>query len=75
MIKITLKDGSVKEVEKGMSVYDVAASISGRLAKEAIVGTVNGKTVDLSYKLEEDCELNILKFEDSEGAHAFRHTG
>jgi threonyl-tRNA synthetase len=44
------------------------------LAKEAVVGTVNGKTVDLSYKIESDCELSILKFEDSEGAHAFRHT-
>jgi len=74
MLKITLKDGSIKEVEQGTSVYDVAASISGRLAKEAIVGTVNGKTVDLSYKLMEDCELSILKFEDSEGSHAFRHT-
>lgn len=74
MIKITLKDGSVREVQKGTTVYDVAASISGRLAKEAVVGAVNGKTVDLSYKLEEDCELSILKFDDAEGAHAFRHT-
>ncbi len=74
MVKITLKDGSVKEVPRGTSVYDVAASISGRLAKEAVVGTVNGKTVDLSYKIESNCELSILKFEDSEGSHAFRHT-
>lgn len=74
MIKITLKDGSVREVAKGTSVYEVAKEISGRLAKEAIVGSVNGKTVDLSYVLNEDCELSILKFEDSEGAHAFRHT-
>lgn len=74
MVKITLKDGSVKEVPRGTTVYDVAAAISGRLAKEAIVGTVNGKTVDLSYKIEADCELSILKFEDSEGSHAFRHT-
>jgi len=74
MVKLKLKDGSVKEVPRGTSVYDVAASISGRLAKEAVVGTVNGKTVDLSYKIESDCELSILKFEDSEGAHAFRHT-
>lgn len=74
MVKVTLKDGSVREVPKGSSVYDVAASISGRLAKEAVVGSVNGKTVDLFYKLEEDCELSIFKFDDSEGAHAFRHT-
>ena len=74
MVKVTLKDGSVREVPKGSSVYDVAASISGRLAKEAVVGSVNGKTVDLFYKIEDDCELSIFKFEDSEGAHAFRHT-
>lgn len=74
MVKVKLKDGSVKEVQKGTSVYDVAKEISGRLAKEAVVGAVNGKTVDLSYKLNEDCELSIMKFEDSEGAHAFRHT-
>lgn len=74
MIKITLKDGSVKEVEKGISILDVAKQISGRLAKEAVVGSVDGKTVDLSFKLEKDCELSILKFEDEEGAHAFRHT-
>lgn len=74
MVKIKLKDGSIREVEKGTTVYDVAKEISGRLAKEAVVGTVNGKTVDLSYKIEYDCELSILKFEDSEGAHAFRHT-
>lgn len=74
MIKLTLKDGSIREVEKGITVYDVAKQISGRLAKEAVVGSVNGKTVDLSYVLNEDCELSIFKFEDSEGAHAFRHT-
>jgi len=74
MVKVKLKDGSIKEVAKGTSVYDIAAAISGRLAKEAVVGEVNGKTVDLSYKINDDCELNILKFEDHEGAHAFRHT-
>lgn len=74
MVKIKLKDGSIKEVAKGTTVYDVAAAISGRLAKEAIVGNVDGKTVDLSYPIHEDCELSILKFEDEEGAHAFRHT-
>lgn len=74
MVKVKLKDGSIKEVQKGTSVYDVAKEISGRLAKEAVVGAVNGKTVDLSYKLNDDCELSIMKFEDSEGAHAFRHT-
>lgn len=74
MIKITLKDGSVREVEKGISVFQVAKDISGRLAKEAVVGEVNGETVDLSYVLEEDCELSILKFDDDQGKEAYRHT-
>lgn len=74
MIKITLKDGSIREVEKGSSVYDVARSISGRLAKEAIVGEVNGELVDLSYVINEDIELNILKFDDKEGESTFRHS-
>lgn len=74
MVKITLKDGSVREVKKGASIYEIAKSISGRLAKEAVVGDVNGKLVDLSFKIEEDVQLNILKFEDKAGEDTFRHT-
>ncbi len=74
MIKITLKDGSVREVEHGTSVYDIASSISGRLAKEAVAGEVNGKVVDLSFKINEDSSLSILKFEDAQGTEVFRHT-
>ena len=74
MIKITLKDGSIREVEKGASIYDVAKSISGRLAKEAIIGEVNGEKVDLSYILNEDVELSILKFDDADGEKTFRHS-
>jgi len=74
MIKVTLKDGSIKEVERGTTVFDVAKQISGRLAKEAVVGEVNGKTVDLTFPITEDCSLNIYKFEDEAGKQAFRHT-
>ena len=74
MIKLTLKDGSIIEVEKGITIYDVAKSISGRLAKEAMAGEIDGEVKDLMYTLESDCSLNILKFEDEEGKHAFRHT-
>ena len=69
-VKITLKDGSVREVEQGTSVFAVAKEISGRLAKEAIVAEVDGKTVDLSYVIDKDIELNILKFDSEEGEHA-----
>jgi threonyl-tRNA synthetase len=74
MIKIALKDGSVKEYEASISVIEVAKDLSEGLARVACAGSVNGKTVDLRYKLEEDCELSILTFNDEEGKKAFRHT-
>ncbi len=73
-IVLTLKDGSIREVEAGISVLDVAKSISGRLGREAYAAEVNGKLVDLRYVLTEDCSLNICKFEDASGLEAFRHT-
>ncbi len=74
MIKITLKDGSVKELENEMSIIEIAKSISEGLARVATAGTVNGKTVDIRYIVKEDCELNILTFNEDEGRRAFRHT-
>jgi len=74
MIKLTLKDGSIKEVESGVSIFDVAKSISGRLAKEAVAGVVNNTTVDLNYILSEDVELSILTINDEAGLNVFRHT-
>ena len=75
MIKITLKDGSVKEIEKEMSILDIAKSISEGLARMATAGEVNGEVKDLRYVVEEDCSLNILTFESSlEGKKAYWHT-
>lgn len=76
MIKITLKDGSFKEVENGISVIELAKSISEGLARVATCGKVNGKIVDLRFKLEEDSEVEILTFdsEDIEGKKAYWHT-
>lgn len=74
MIKVTLKDGSIKEYNKGITIMEVAESISAGLARVVLAGEVNGKVKDLGYKLEEDCELNLLKFEDEGGKHAYRHT-
>ncbi|MGX8794572.1 threonine--tRNA ligase [Fusibacter sp. JL298sf-3] len=74
MIKVTLKDGSVREVASGISLYELAKSISGRLAKEAMAGSVNGKVVDIRTILTEDCEVNLYTFDDQEGKDAFRHT-
>ena len=75
MIKITLKDGSVKEIENKMSILDIAKSISEGLARMATAGEVNGEVKDLRYVVEEDCCLNILTFESSlEGKKAYWHT-
>ena len=75
MIKLTLKDGSVKEIEKGKSVYDVAKEISEGLARNATCASVDGKVVDLRYTLENDCKLEIHTFEsDIEGKKAYWHT-
>ena len=73
-MKITLKDGSVKEYENNMSVIDIAKDISEGLARVACVGEVDGEVVDLRTVIDKDCELNILTFDSDEGKHAFRHT-
>ena len=73
-MKITLKDGSVKEYEKAMSVIDIATDISEGLARAACAGEINGKVVDLRTVVEEDCELSILTFNDEKGKAAYRHT-
>ena len=75
MIKITLKDGSIKEVEKGISILELAKSISEGLARVATCGRVNGKVEDLRHTLNEDCQVEILTFEnDLDGKKAYWHT-
>ncbi len=74
MIKITLKDGSIKECEAGISIIEVAESLSSGLARVACAGLLNGERVDLRTKLNEDCSLEILTFNDKDGRWAFRHT-
>ena len=73
-MKITLKDGSVKEYSEAKSVYEIAADISEGLARMATAGEVDGEVIDLRTKIDQDCELTIHTFQSPEGAHAFRHT-
>ncbi len=73
-MKITLKDGSVKEYESVMSVYEIALDISEGLARAACAGEVNGEVVDLRTVVDKDCSLNILTFNDEAGKAAYRHT-
>lgn len=74
MIKITLKDGSVKEFEAGISVLDIAKSISEGLARNAFCGIINGKVCDLRTIVNEDAELSICTFDSQEGRDAVRHS-
>ena len=73
-IKVFLKDGSSKEYPKGITVREVAEDISKKLAKEAVIADADGRLVDLDYRLQEDCKLNLLTFRDEDGKDAFRHT-
>lgn len=74
MINITLKDGSKIQVESGSTAYDVAVKISQGLAKKALGARVNGESIDLMKKLDTDCELEILTFDDEDGRWDLRHT-
>lgn len=74
MIKITLKDGSVREYEAGVSVADVAKSLGMGLYKASCAARVNGEEVDLRTTIDADSSVDICTFEDNFGKHAFWHT-
>ena len=73
-MKITLKDGSVKEYAESKSIYEIALDISEGLARVACCGLVNGEVRDLREVISEDCELSILTANDKEGLSTVRHT-
>ena len=73
-MKVTLKDGSVKEYNEAKSVYDIALDISEGLARVACAGELNGEVVDLRTIVEEDCELNIITTRDEASLPIVRHT-
>ncbi len=73
-MKVTLKDGSVKEYAQPMAVIDIAKDISEGLARMACVAEINGEEADLRTVVDSDCQLNILTAKDAEGLVALRHT-
>lgn len=73
-LKITFPDGSVKNFDAPMSGYEIAKSISNKLAKRALAAKVNGNIVDLAQPLDGEVELQILTFDDEEGKHVFWHS-
>ena len=74
MVKVLLKGGVEKEFNDGISILEIAQSISEGLARNAMAGEVNGKVHDLRFEIKEDCELNILTFEELNGKKAYWHT-
>ena len=73
-MKITLKDGSVKEYSEAKSIIDIAKDISEGLARVACAGEINGELVDLRTEIEGDCELNIITATDPKALYVIRHT-
>lgn len=74
MIKITFPDQSVREYDKGITSFQIAQSISPRLAKEVLSATVNGDVWDLTRPIEEDSQVKLHKWDETEGKHAFWHS-
>ena len=74
MIKITFPDGSVREYEQGVNGLTIAESISPALARDVIACGVNGEIVELNRPIVEDSKVQLYKWEDEEGKHAFWHT-
>ena len=74
MVKITLKDGSIREVEEGTKILDFVKTVSNSLAKKVLAAKLDGKTVDLTTPLTKDGAIEFLTFEDADGRWAFRHT-
>ena len=74
MIKITFPDNSVREYADGTTAMQIAESISSRLAQEVLAASVNGETWDLLRPINQDATVQLLKWEDEEGKHAFWHS-
>ncbi len=74
MIKVTFPDGSIREFEAGTTAYQVAESISPRLAADCLAASIDGEVVDMMSPIKEDASIKFFKWDDEEGKHAFWHT-
>lgn len=73
-IRVTLKNGAVREVAKGTTLQELAEAISRNLGKTALVAKLDGQTVDLAKRLDKDSQVEFMSFEDAEGQEALRHS-
>ena len=71
---ITLPDGSSRQFDNAITVYDVAADIGAGLAKATLAGVVDGREVDASYSIESDAELRIITSRDDQALEILRHS-
>jgi len=74
LIKVTLKDGTVREAEQGIMILDFVKAFSNSLAKKVLSAKVDGKIMDLTTKIEKDCKMQFLTLEDADGLWTLRHT-
>ena len=74
MIKITFPDQSVKEFAEGTTPMEIAKNISPRLAQEVLAAKVNGEVWDLTRPLMHDTAIQLLKWDDEDGKHAYWHS-
>ena len=74
MIEITLPDNSKKQFDNSVSAIEVAKSIGAGLAKATVAARVNGKLIDATDLIENDCSLEIIRAQDQEGLEIIRHS-
>ena len=74
MINITFPDGNVKQFEAGVTPFQVAESISPRFAADILAAKVNDQEWDISRPINEDAAIQLFKWDDAEGKHAFWHS-
>ena len=74
MTIVRLPDGSERKFEQSVTVMEVAASIGAGLVRAALAGKINGKLMDMSHRIDADCDLAIITEKDAEGLEVIRHS-
>ncbi len=74
MLKVTLKNGSIKEVNKGTTLFEIVKSLGGDLYKNVCVAKIDGELRDLKSQIDKDCKIEFLTFDSEEGKKTYWHT-
>ena len=74
MIKVTFPDGSVREYSKGSTAYQIAESISPRLANDILAASINDEIIEINRPITADCKIKLHKWDDEQAKHTFWHT-